>query len=87
MPTVFVPALMRTLSDGQERVEVEGETVRQVVNALELRFPGMKARLCESDELKPGIAVAVDGHLGTHGLRQKVQPESEVHFLPAIGGG
>lgn len=87
MPTVFVPALMRTLTNGTERVEVEGTTVRQIVAALEAQFPGMKARLCQGDELLPGIAVGIDGHLSTLGLRQKVQPTSEIHFLPAIGGG
>lgn len=87
MPTVFVPPLMRTLTNGVERVEVEGATVRQVLNALEVQFPGVKARLCEADELKPGMSVAVDGFMSTVGLRQKVQPTSEIHFLPAIGGG
>jgi molybdopterin synthase sulfur carrier subunit len=54
---------------------------------LETRYPGLRDRLCDNDELRPGIAVAVDGHVTSRGLLQKVQPTSEVHFLPAIGGG
>ena len=87
MPTVFVPPLMRTLTNGAEQVEVPGTTVRQVLDALDALHPGVKARLCLGDELLPGMAVAVDGNLSSRGLRQKVQPASEVHFLPAIGGG
>ncbi len=87
MPTVFVPPLMRTLTNGAEQVEVPGTTVRQVLDALDVLYPGVKARLCRGDELLPGMAVAVDGNLSSRGLRQKVQPASEVHFLPAIGGG
>ncbi len=87
MPTVFVPPLMRTLTNGVEQVEVLGTSVRQVLEALEALYPGVKARLCLDDELRPGMAVAVDGHMSSLGLRQKVQPTSEVHFLPAIGGG
>lgn len=87
MATVFIPPLMRTLTNGVERVEVEGASVRQVLRALENQFPGVTSRLCLNEELKPGMAVAVDGHLSSLGLRQKVQPTSEVHFLPAIGGG
>lgn len=87
MPTVFVPPLMRTLTNGIERVEVQGASVRQVLAALEAQYPGVLARLCRGDELLPGIAVGIDGHLSTQGLTQKVQPTSEIHFLPAIGGG
>lgn len=87
MATVFIPPLMRPLANGLHRVEVEGTTLRQVIDSLERNYPGMKERLCEGDELKPGIAVGVDGIMGTLGLRQKVQPQSEIHFLPAIGGG
>ena len=87
MPIVFVPPLMRTLTNGLEQVEIPGTTVRQVIDALDSQYPGVKARLCLKDDLIPGMAVAVDGHMSTLGLRQKVQPHSEVHFLPAIGGG
>ena len=87
MPTIFVPPLMRTLTNGVQRVEVEGTTVRQAIAALETQYPGVTARLCQGDDLMPGIAVGIDGHLSTLGLRQKVQPTSEIHFLPAIGGG
>ncbi|MDB5384564.1 MAG: hypothetical protein JWM11_210 [Planctomycetaceae bacterium] len=87
MPIVFIPPLMRTLTNGVERVEVEGLTVRQILRELENQFPGVTERLCAGDELKPGMAVAVDGYMSSLGLRQKVQPTSEVHFLPAIGGG
>lgn len=78
---------MRTLTGGATQVDVPGATVRQVIAELETRYPGLRDRLCDNDELRPGIAVAVDGHVTSRGLLQKVQPTSEVHFLPAIGGG
>jgi molybdopterin synthase sulfur carrier subunit len=87
MPQVFIPALMRSLAGGAAQVEVSGATVRQIVNELEARYPGLRDRLCDGDELRPGIAVAVDGRVSSRGLLQKVEPASEVHFLPAIGGG
>ena len=87
MPTVFVPPLMRALTHELERVEVSGTNVRQVLEALEAQYPGIKARLCLGEELRPGMAVAVDGNMSSLGLRQKLLPTSEVHFLPAIGGG
>jgi molybdopterin synthase sulfur carrier subunit len=87
MPTVIVPALLRKLTDGRERVAVRGATVRQVVEDLERQFPGIKNHLVEEGDLKSGIAVSIDGEMGIGGLLDPVKETSEVYFLPAIGGG
>ena len=87
MPVAWIPSLMQKLTDGKHNVEVEGETVRQVVDALETRYPGLKGRIVENDRIKTEIAVAIDGEVVTAGLRAKVGPDSEVHFLPALAGG
>ena len=87
MPTVIIPALLRALTNGQDRVAVRGATVRQVVEDLERQFPGIKPHLVEDGDLKSGIAVSVDGEMGVGGLLDPVKENSEVYFLPAIGGG
>jgi molybdopterin synthase sulfur carrier subunit len=87
MARVFIPPLLRPLTAGVESLDVEAANVRQAIDRLEERFPGTRSRLCEAERLKPGLTVAVDGHVSSLGLVQKLAPESEVHFLPAIGGG
>ena len=87
MPTVIVPALMRPLTNGRDRVAVRGATVRAVIEDLERQFPGIRAHLIEDDDLKPGVAVSIDGEMGIGGLLDPVKETSEVYFLPAIGGG
>ncbi len=89
MPEVWIPPRMQVLTGGQKTVQVEGASVRQVINNLEKDYPGIKARLCEEDgtDLLPGIAVIVDGETSQLGLLEKVGEDSEVHFLPALGGG
>lgn len=89
MATVFIPRRLQPLSGGRRQVCVEGATVRQVIEALEAECPGIKSRLydAEHDALARGMAVTVDGVTGELGLLEKVGPESEVHFLPAIAGG
>ena len=87
MPVVWVPALLQDITGGEERVSVPGETVRQAIEALEERFPGIKARLYDGDRLRPNIAVVVDGEISHLKLRHKLEEGSEVHFLPAISGG
>lgn len=87
MPSVWIPPLLRDLTGGQDRVVVPGATVRQVIENLEVAYPGIAARLCEGQRLRPGLSVAVDGTLAAHNLRQPLDEASEVHFIPAIGGG
>ncbi len=89
MAEVWIPTGMQILTGGQQRVQIEGRTVRQIVNNLESQFPGTKARLYdeEEDDLLPGVAVIVDGDASQMGLLERVGENSEVHFLPAIGGG
>jgi molybdopterin synthase sulfur carrier subunit len=87
MPVVFIPKPLRDLTGGVAEVIIEGSTVRDVVDALDRQFPGIKPRLCRGDSLAPGLQVSIDHVMSTRGLRATVRPESEVHFLPAIGGG
>ena len=87
MPVVFIPTPLRDMTAGAALVTVEGSTVRAVVDALDLRYPGIKTRLCRGDSLAAGLQVSIDHVMTTRGLRAAVRPDSEVHFLPVIGGG
>jgi sulfur-carrier protein len=87
MAVVWIPSLLRDVTRGQETVQVSGRTVREVVANLEQLYPGIQARLCEGDGLRPGLAVAVDSLHARLGMLQPVAEDSEVHFLPALAGG
>lgn len=87
MPRVFIPPLLRPLADGLESVDVAGTSIREVIASLNARFPGLGDRLQEGESLRKGLVVVVDGDVSPRGLLQKVDGQSEVHFLPAIGGG
>ena len=87
MPRLFIPPLLRPFCAGQEEVIVEGATVLDAVQSLEQQHPGVMERLCPEGKLRSGMSVTVDQNVTPRGLAQKVSPESEIHFLPAIGGG
>ena len=87
MARVFLPSAVRAVFEVQDFVEAPGRNVREVVNALESCYPGIRDRLCEGDELRPGMAVTVDGAGSTLGMLQRVSTDAEIHFLPAITGG
>jgi molybdopterin synthase sulfur carrier subunit len=89
MPEVWIPPRLQRLTGGQQRLQVAGRTVRQVIDHLEQAFPGLKAELYDAEEdlVMPGLAVIVDGETSQLGLLEEVQENSEIHFLPALGGG
>ena len=78
---------MQELSSGEQRVDVQGNNVRQVIDNLDAVYPGFKNRLVEDGRVKPNISVAIDGEITPLGMLEKVSEDSEVHFLPAISGG
>ena len=87
MAVVWIPALLRDLTGNQESVTAAGTTIREIIDSLESAYPGIRARLCDANELRPGIAVAVGTQITRRGLAQRVDDHSEIHFLPAISGG
>ena len=87
MPTVFIPAPLRALTAGQDQIDVPGTTFGDVLDELDRQFPGVKARLVRDGQLIPGFQVSVNDVLTKQGLRTKLESGSEVHILPAIGGG
>ncbi len=87
MATVHIPTPMRVATDGVARVEIEGATVRDIVDRLEASYPGLGGRLVEDGQLRPGLSVFVDGANVGRRLRTKLQPDSELFFVEALGGG
>ena len=87
MAIVQIPSLMRDLTAGQVQVTLPGRTLRQVLDALEGAYPGIRDRLCEAGQLKPEVMVSVDGRVARLGLAQLVGEQSEVRFLSVVSGG
>jgi molybdopterin synthase sulfur carrier subunit len=79
--------MLQKLTSGAKSIEMKASNVRQVVEQLEELYPSIKGRLVENDEMQEGLAVVVDGDVAIMGLLTKVSENSEVHFVPAIGGG
>ena len=80
MATVVFPKGLQTTT-GTERIEVECGDVRELIAALDRRFPGLGA------QLRSGVAIAIDGEIHQDPLYEPLEPDSEVHFLPSISGG
>lgn len=87
MPTVWIPALLRGLTGGRAAVSAAGATVGEVVASLEGQYPGLQARLIADGQLRPELAVVVDGQTSPLKLLQPLTEASEVHFVVTISGG
>jgi sulfur-carrier protein len=85
--TVYVPTQLRRLTGGRDRLDVAGATVAELIDAVDASYPGFRERVVAGDEIAPGLSVAVDGDTVANGLLERVRPGSEVHFIPALGGG
>jgi len=81
LATVVIPPALRRRTNGAEKLELDVADVRALFRALDDRFPGIAAAL--RDE----VAVAIDGEIVSDPLLEPIEPDSEVHFLPKIGGG
>ena len=87
MAKIFIPTMLQSLTAGVKQVDLDARNVRQISERLEELYPGMKDRLVEDGEIRPNLAIAIDGDVAIMGMLEKVEENSEVHFVPAIGGG
>lgn len=75
-----------TLTEG----EVPGRTVREVVDALDARYPGLASYLVdETGRLRRHVNVFIgEEPIGDRtGLTDAVEEDSEIAFLQALSGG
>ncbi len=89
MITVRIPTPLRTLTGGNEQVEVNGATLREVIDTLEKQHPGIRDRLLDDK----GVRRFVNIYVGDEdvrfldGLETKLTAGTEISIVPAIAGG
>ncbi|HEY7268690.1 MAG TPA: hypothetical protein VH951_02570, partial [Dehalococcoidia bacterium] len=72
MVTVMIPAPLRRYSEGNDRIEVQGANLRQVFDSLGKVYPDLKAQVLDGDDLRPGLALAINDLYTDTGLLEKV---------------
>ncbi len=66
---------------GEVRIAIEAANVRQLFEALGVRFPDLRAQL-DND-----LAIAIDGEIYQDALLQPISGTSEIYVFPKIAGG
>ena len=87
--TVRIPPTLRAEVGGERQVAASGDTVREVLDDLIERFPGLRAQLVEDDDIAPFVNVYVEGEdvRTLDGLETPVRDGATVILLPAMAGG
>lgn len=87
---VRIPTPLQKLTKDKTEVEVEGKDVRGLIEDLEKKFPGIKARLCdEKGSLRRFINIYVNEE-DIRFLNMEKTPlkdGDDVSIIPAIAGG
>ncbi len=89
MATVRIPPILRPEAGGNRQVDIEGATVREVLDSLVGAYPALRDRIYEGDDLPQFLNVFVDGtDVRLHdGLETAVGDGATVILLPAVAGG
>jgi sulfur-carrier protein len=87
MATVYLPQnLLALFPRAPRQLDVEGASVRAVIEELNTRFPGIRSRLVDAGPvLREHINIFVDSEKAD--LSTSVRPQSQVRVIPAITGG
>jgi MoaD family protein len=86
---VRIPTILRTFTNGQKAVHGDGATLLEVIDDLEGRYPGLKARLVEEQSLRRFVNVYVNDEdvRFSGGLEAATSDGDVVVVLPAVAGG
>ncbi len=87
--TVRIPTPLRILTGGEEAVEIDGSNVRELLDNLEQKHPGMRERLLDDKGVRRfvNIYVGEEDIRFLDGLDTALSGKDEVSIVPAIAGG
>lgn len=72
---------LRRFADGQDKVDVTGNTVGEIIDSLVQIHPGMEP------VIKAGVSISVDGQIIPTARNVPVSEGSEVFLLQRVKGG
>ena len=87
---VRIPTPLRRLTGGQDKVDVEGDDLGGVIDAMNDQYPGIRERICDDHgQLRNFVNVYVNGEdvRFLQGLETPTSAGDEVSVVPAVAGG
>ena len=90
MPSVNFTQALKRFYPQLESLNLEANTVKEVLEAVELQFPGIKSYLVDDQgRLRKHVNVFVNGSLikDREKLMDAVSSDSEIYIMQALSGG
>ncbi len=88
--SVRIPTILRTYTGGESEVTADGATLAEVLDDLDARYPGIKARIVdESGALRRFVNVYVgnDDVRFLDDLATATPDGTQISVIPAVAGG
>ena len=79
---ILTDSLSKRFTDGNSDFDIVAPSVRSLIRELDNRYPGLGTQISDGT-----LSVAIDGDIYQDALLEELKPDSEVAFLPKIGGG
>ena len=87
---VRIPAPLRRLTNGQDKITAEGKTLQEIIDFLEQNFPTIKSRICNEDgEIRNFVNIYVNDEdvRFLNGISSEIKDGDEISIAPAVAGG
>lgn len=88
--TVRIPTILRPLTGGAAEVSAEGQTLVDVLAALDSDYPGIKGRVVDdSGQIRRFVNIYVDDVdvRFAEGLQTATPQDTRISIIPAVAGG
>ena len=84
---IHIPSALRSYTNRQSEVQVEGSTLGEVLSELETKYPGFRFRIVtEQDRIRPHIRIFVNDEQAQD-LRSPLEESDRVYIVCALSGG
>ena len=87
---VRIPTPLRKMTNGLAKVEVESTVLGELVDKLNIEYPGFKDRLVDEEgELRYFVNIYLNGEdvRFMDGLKTATNDGDEISIVPAVAGG
>lgn len=84
---VHFPGALRSYTKQKSEVAAEGQTLAEVLSALDRRYPGLRFRIItEQDTIRPHIRIFVNEEQ-VRELSGVLRPDDQIYIICALSGG
>lgn len=89
MANVKIPTPLRSLTNNETSVEINGDKIINIIQNLDQKFPGVSERIMENNKLKHFVNIYINGEDIRYldSLETKVNSSDEIAIVPAVAGG